>query len=150
MLQLSGWQILFILTAFAVQTLFLIHFALRRWNFALAMRFGRWVYFAGIPAAAVSLILLLNGQAWSFWLAGFLYFAFAGYGYYTEYVQLQTGWRSPLNWRIAGPYLTLYLAMLMFYWFPLALIHKPLWYMYALLFILSAVLNIASHEPKNP
>jgi hypothetical protein len=37
-----------------------------------------------------------------------------------------------------------------FYWFPLALIDKTLWYMYAVLFIISACLNITSHKKVSP
>jgi hypothetical protein len=33
----------------------------------------------------------------------------------------------------------------MFYWFPLALIQRPLWFVYAVLFSASSVLNITSH-----
>jgi hypothetical protein len=34
----------------------------------------------------------------------------------------------------------------MFYWFPLALVYKPLWYGYAILFVISTLLNITSHK----
>jgi hypothetical protein len=34
----------------------------------------------------------------------------------------------------------------MFYWWPLALISRPLWYIYAVLFIVSTVLNVSSHQ----
>ena len=34
----------------------------------------------------------------------------------------------------------------MFYWFPLALVSKPLWYVYAVLFIVSTLLNVTSHQ----
>jgi hypothetical protein len=47
-----------------------------------------------------------------------------------------------------GPYIVLYLATVMFYWWPLALIYKPLWYAYAILFIVSTILNITSHQEK--
>ncbi len=47
---------------------------------------------------------------------------------------------------IAGPYVFLYLATVMFYWWPLALVSKPLWYVYAFLFMISTILNVTSHR----
>jgi hypothetical protein len=48
-----------------------------------------------------------------------------------------------------SPYVFLFLATTMFYWFPLALIYKPLLYVYAILFVISTVLNVTSHKgPK--
>lgn len=96
-------------------------------------------------AAAVSMILLHGGQALSFWLSGFLYFIWACFGFSVEYIK-KIDWRSPIRWPIFGPYILLYLATIMFYWFPLALLGKPLWYAYALLFILSTILNVTSHK----
>jgi hypothetical protein len=51
-----------------------------------------------------------------------------------------------MRWQFLGPYLLLYLGTVMFYWFPLALIWKPLWYAYAVLFIISTYLNVTSHK----
>jgi hypothetical protein len=62
-----------------------------------------------------------------------------------EYL-LHIEWRSPIRWPIFIPYLTLYLASIMFYWWPLATISRPLWYVYAVLFVVSTVLNAASHK----
>jgi hypothetical protein len=54
-------------------------------------------------------------------------------------------WRSPVRWSVFGPYITLYLATVMFYWWPLALIEKTWWYIYTVMFIISTFLNITSH-----
>lgn len=67
------------------------------------------------------------------------------YGYYVEYIR-GIEWRSPIRWSIGGLYLLLYLATVMFYWWPLATIYKPLWYVYAVLFVISTVLNTTSHR----
>jgi hypothetical protein len=40
----------------------------------------------------------------------------------------------------------LYLASVLLYWFPLALVSKPLWYGYAVLFVASTILNVTSHK----
>lgn len=141
------FETLFVVTAFLFQLILIIHFALRKWQFDLAMRYGRIVYALSIPAAVISIIILLGGKSWSFWLGGFIYLIWAGYGYIVEYVK-GIEWRSPIRWSIFGPYITLYLATVMFYWWPLALIYKPLWYVYALLFVISTILNLTSHRRK--
>ena len=84
-------------------------------------------------------------EAWSFWLGGFLYLAWGIFGYVVEYLK-KIEWRSPIRWSIFGPYVLLYLSTCMFFWFPLALIWKPLWYLYAVLFIVSTILNVTSHQ----
>jgi hypothetical protein len=100
-----------------------------------------------IPAAANSIILLAHGKSWGLWMGGFIYLIWAIYGYYVEYIR-KIEWRTPIYWPVFGPYIVLYLATIMFYWWPLALIYKPLWYAYAILFIVSTILNITSHQEK--
>ena len=89
--------------------------------------------------------MLLGGLPWFFWIGGFLFLLWASYGFLVEYVK-KIEWRNPICWQIFGLYIFMYLATVMFYWFPLALISKPLWYAYALLFILSTILNLTSHK----
>jgi hypothetical protein len=134
-----------VVTAFLFQIILIIHFALRRWYFDFAMRYGPVVYALSLAAAAVSVLLLLDGMSVSFWLGGFLCLIWAIYGYTVEYVK-RLEWRNPFRWSIGGLYLSLYLATVMFYWWPLALIYKPLWYLYAVLFIASTILNVTSHK----
>ena len=43
------------------------------------------------------------------------------------------------------PYVTLYLSTVMFYWWPLGLIDRRLWFAFLALFIISTILNITSH-----
>ncbi len=136
---------LFVITAFLFQIVLIVHFALRRWRFDSAIRYGPIVYALGGLAAVVSVIVALGGKSWSQWLGGFLYLVWGVFGYWIEYVK-KIEWRSPIRWAIFGPYLLLYLATVMFYWFPLALIWKPLWYIYAVLFVVSTILNIISHQ----
>jgi hypothetical protein len=142
---LDNLEVLFVITAFLFQIVLIVHFGLRRWRFETAMRLGPLVYALSLPAVAASLILWAGGKSWEFWLGGLLYFAWAIYGYVVEYVR-GIQWRSPLRWPVGGPYLLLYLATVMFYWWPLATIYKPLWYIYAVLFIISTVLNATSHR----
>jgi hypothetical protein len=135
-----AWSLLFHVTL-------VIHFALRKWAFtAYTMRFGWIAYALSLPALVVSIVLLRAGEDWAFWVGGFLYVAWAIYGFTTEYV-LKITWRNPIRWSIAGPYLTLYLATVMFYWWPVGSISRPLWYAYAGLFLTATVLNVASHRP---
>jgi hypothetical protein len=142
---LGHFDLLFVVCAFLFQIILIVHFSLRKWRFDIAMRYGPIVYSLGLPAAAASLALLLGGMVWSFWLAGFIYLAWGTFGYVVEYVK-KIQWRTPIHWPVFGPYVFLYLATAMFYWFPLALLWKPLWYAYALLFAVSTLLNVTSHK----
>jgi hypothetical protein len=139
------WKNLFVASAFLFQLVLIGHFALRNRRFELAIRYGPVVYALCIPASAVSLLLLLGGMPWSFWTGGFIYLVWGLFGYSVEYVR-KVEWRNPIRWPIFGPYVFLYLATVMFYWWPLALIWKPFWYGYALLFIISTLLNFSSHK----
>lgn len=145
MFGLDHLETLFVLNAFIFQIVLIIHFALRKWHFEIALRYGPVVYALSLPAAAVSVLILLGGKSWAFWLGGFIYLAWAIYGYTVEYVK-RLEWRNPMRWSICGPYVILYLSTVMFYWWPLALLHKPLWYVYAVLFIASTILNVTSHK----
>jgi len=145
MFGLNNLETLFVITAFLFQIVLIIHFTLRRWRFDFAIRYGWIVYALSVPAVVVSLILMRGGMTWSLWAGGFLYLLWAVFGYVIEYVK-KVQWRNPIRWSSLGPYICLYLATIMFYWWPLALIRKPLWYVYALLFVASTVLNVASHQ----
>ena len=145
MLRWDSLEFLFVVSAFLFQIVLIIHFALRKWHFDLAMRYGWIVYALSVPAATVSVLLLLGGKPWSLWLGGFIYLSWATLGYIVEYVK-DIRWRSPIRWSIFAPYIFLYLATVMFYWWPLALISRPLWFMYAVLFVISTILNITSHN----
>lgn len=136
---------LFVFWAFFFQIALIIHFALRKKFFDnYTMKFGWIIYVLCIPAVVISIILIKGEKSWSFWLGGFLFLIYAAYGYWIDYVK-QIEWRSPLDFSILFPYIFLYLSTVMFYWWPLALISKPLWYVYAGLFIISTILNITSH-----
>jgi hypothetical protein len=107
---------LFVVWALAFQIVLIIHFGVRKRAFdTYTIRYGWIVYALGIPAALVSLILLLGNKSWSFWLAGFICAVWAIYGYRIDY-QKQIQWRKPVNWSVFWPYITLYLGTIMFYW----------------------------------
>jgi len=145
MVNLDPLELLFILLAFLFQIVLIIHFALRKLAFKTAIKHGWMVYALSIPALAVSFVIFFGEKDWTFWLAGFLYFIWAIYGYQVEYIKM-IEWRAPFRWTVGVPYLVLYLATVMFYWFPLALIAKPLWYAYGVLFAISTLLNVSSHQ----
>jgi hypothetical protein len=135
---------LFVFAAFLIQVVLVIFFALRTWNLTAALRVGWIVYALAIPAVAVSILLMRAGRPWFVWLAGFLYGAWAVFGYLAD-VARPLEWRSPILWPVFLPYVLLYISSLMFYWWPLATIQRPLWFGYAVLFLLSTVLNVSSH-----
>lgn len=145
MRNLNDLELLFVITAFLFQIILVIHFSLRKWKFDLAIRYGRIVYALSIPAVIVSVILLIGGVSWSFWLGGFLYLIWAIYGYIIDYIR-EIQWREPIRWSVGAPYVFLYLAMIMFYWWPLGLLGRPLWFAYAILFVISTALNVTSHK----
>jgi hypothetical protein len=132
------------------QAVLILHFALRKLRFDSAMRYGPLVYALSVPAAAISVVLLVGGKVWSLWLGGFIFLVWAVFGYWIEYVW-KVDWGDSMRWSILGPYVCLYLATVMFYWWPLALLSKPLWYGYALLFVISTIWNVTSHKkPERP
>lgn len=145
MLGIDALASTFVVFAFVVQLALIAHFALRKWAFAAAMRFGPLIYGLALPAVIVSVVLWAGGKPWYFWLAGFIYAAWAIYGYTIEYV-FHINWRSPIRWSVFIPYVALYLASIMFYWWPLATIDRTLWYVYAALFVASTYLNATSHS----
>lgn len=139
---------LFVIWAFLFQLILIVHFALRKWRFDIAMRYGPIVYALSILAVVISMVLLFGSKAWSLWLGGFICFVWAVYGYFVDYVR-EIQWRNPIRWQILVPYVFLYLATVIFYWWPLALIRSLLWYVYASLFVISTILNTTSHKkPK--
>ena len=99
---IDNLDLLFAATAFLFQIVLTIHFALRKWRFETAIRYGPIVYALSLPAAIVSLLLLLDGKTWSLWLGGFLYLVWALYGYTVEYVK-KIEWRYPIRWSVFGP-----------------------------------------------
>jgi hypothetical protein len=142
----NSLEVVYVVWSFLFQFVLIVHFALRKWAFErYTWKYGWIVYVLSIPAVIVSLALLLGGKPWGLWMGGFIFLVWAAYGYRVDYVK-QIRWRNPIRGRIAGPYITLYLATIMFYWWPLGLVSRPLWYAYALLFVISSALNLTSHH----
>lgn len=135
---------LFVIFAFFVQVVLVVFFAARKWAFDTAMQFG-WIVFAlGIPAAILSVVLLIRGKPWYMWLAGFLFAAWAVFGYTVDMAR-PVEWRSPIMWPVFIPYVMLYLSGLVLYWWSVGFIGRQFWFAYAVLFVISTILNISSH-----
>lgn len=136
---------LFVIWAFFLQIVLIAHFAVRKILFdTYTVKWGWIVYALCIPAVIISIILLRGGKSWSFWLGGFLFLLYAAFGYWIDYVQ-KIPWRNPLQLRVMFPYVTLYLATIMFYWWPLGMLNRTLWIIYMGLFVIATILNITSH-----
>ena len=145
MFGLDWLDTLFVVWAFFLQIVLIVHFAIRKPFFeSYTIKFGWIVYALCFPAAVISVILLLGGKSWSFWLGGFLFLIYAAYGYWIDYIK-GIKWRNPLRKDIMFPYVTLYLGTIMFYWWPLALLYRPLWFVFGELFVIGTILNITSH-----
>lgn len=135
---------LFLGWSFFFQIALILVFAVRKSNFELIQQYG-WIFYAlSIPAVIVSIIILRGGKPFSFWLAGFAFLLWAILGFVVEYV-LGIQWRNPVFWPVLIPYVLLYLSTVMFYWWPVGLLSRPLWYLYAAFFALSTYLNVTSH-----
>ncbi|MEJ2412838.1 MAG: hypothetical protein P8Y34_07570 [Anaerolineales bacterium] len=142
---LDQLETLFVIWAFFLQIVLIIHFAIRKPLYdSYTLKFGWLVYALCFPSAVISLVILFGGKSWSFWLGGFLFIAFAAYGYWIDYVK-RINWRKPLRKDIMFPYVTLYLGTIMFYWWPLGLLSRPLWIAFGILFLIGSVLNLTSH-----
>ncbi len=145
MSDLDNLDRLFIAWAFTFQIVLIAHFALRKPFFdSYTVKYGWIVYALCIPAVIISLLLMRGGKSWSFWLGGFLFVIYAAYGIWIDYVS-KIQFRNPLRLSVAIPYVLLYLSTVMFYWWPLGLISRPLWFAYAILFVIATILNITSH-----
>jgi hypothetical protein len=145
MFNLDQLDTTFIIWAFFVQIILIIHFAIRKRFFdSYTKKYGWIVYALCFPALIISILLLTGGKTWSFWLGGFLFVIWSAYGYWIDFIK-RINFRNPLRKDIVFPYVTLYLGTIMFYWWPLALLYKPLWYVYGVLFIIGTVLNVISH-----
>lgn len=142
---LDRYDRLFVLVAFFIQIVLLVFFAFRKWKFDTAMQFCWIVYALAVPAVIVSLVTLIDKKPWYLWLAGFLYTVWAILGYVVD-IARPVAWRSPILWPVFIPYVLLYLSSLMFYWWPLGSIQRPLWFIYGVLFAISTILNISSHK----
>ncbi len=145
MCDMDGLERLYAITALSFLTLLCVHFLVRGLRMDLVERYGWIVYALSVPAAAVSVTLLRGGKPWWLWLGGFLYLVWAAFGFAVEYVLRITDWRSSVRSPVFIPYVALYLATCMFYWWPFAQVCKPLWYVAAALFVLGTILNVRSH-----
>jgi hypothetical protein len=136
----------YVATALTFHIVLIIHFALRKWGFeTYTLPWGWVVYALSLPAAALSWFLWRQGAPWSLWVGGALFLAFATFGFSVEYLAHISGWRSPIVWPIFIPYVLLYLATVMFYWWPVGSISRPLWFVCGALFVTGSWLNISSH-----
>jgi len=136
---------LYVVWAFLFQIILIIHFAIRKPLYeSYTEKFGWIVYALCIPAAIISIILLRGGKTWHYWLGGFLFVLYSGFGFWVDYVA-KIQFRNPFNKSIGIPYVLLYLVTVMFYWWPLWPMSRLLWGVYLVLYIVAMVLNIASH-----
>ena len=145
MFGLDRLDTLFVIWAFTLQIVLILHFAVRKRFFeSYTVKYGWLVYALCFPSCVVSIILIFGGKPWTNWLGGFLFLIYAAYGYWIDYIK-QIPWRNPLRKDIMFPYVTLYLVTIMFYWWPLYPLSLALWIIYTVLYVLATYLNINSH-----
>ena len=148
---MSFWKTLdnlektFVIWAFIFQIVLIIHFAIRKPLFeSYTQKYGWIVYALCIPAVVISAILIRGGKDWTFWVGGFILLVYALFGFWVDYLA-GINFRNPFQPLVGIPYVILYLATVMFYWWPLWSISRLLWGVYAVLYVVAMVLNIRSH-----
>ena len=134
----------FLAASLGQQVVLVIYFALRKCHVAGAMQVGWLVYGLAIPAVALSVMLLKARKPWYLWTAGFLFAVWAAFGVVVDIIH-PVAWRSPMLPSIFMPYVLLYTASQMFYWWPLLRVHRVSWCIFAALYSLSTFLNVTSH-----
>lgn len=134
----------YVIWTFVFQLVLVGFFAARRLNYLWAVRHGWIVYALSLVGVFVSIQQISRGESWGFWIGGLIYLAWGILGISVEYI-LELPWRTPIVWKIFIPYVGLYLATVMFYWWPLGEINEGYWYAAAFLFVISTILNITSH-----
>ena len=145
MSDLDSLDKLFLFWAFFFQIVLIVHFAIRRHFFeSYTVKYGWIVYALCIPAVLISIILIIGGKSFHYWLAGFLFLVYSSYGYWIDYI-MKIEWRNPLRLSIMIPYIFLYLSTVMFYWWPLWPMSRLLWFAYTILYVIATILNIRSH-----
>jgi hypothetical protein len=144
MLSFDKYDSAYVIWAFILQICLIVFFAIRKSNLELILMYGWIFYLLCIPAVIVSILMLRGGKEWSFWIGGFIFLLWAIFGLIVEY-GFRIQWRDPIVWPILVPYVVLYLGTIMFYWFPVGILSRPLWYLYGVLFALGTYLNITSH-----
>jgi len=143
--KLDNLDKMFVVWAFLFQILLIIHFAIRKPLLeSYTEKYGWIIYALSIPAVVISIVLMRGGKNWTFWLGGFLFLVYAIFGCWVDYVA-QIPFRNPVRLSIAIPYVFTYLATVMFYWWPVGLLSRPLWFVYAILFVIATILNVMSH-----
>jgi len=136
---------LYVVWVFFLQIVFILHFAIRKVLFeSYTLKYGWLVYALCIPAVIISIIILSGGKSWAFWLGGFIFVIYAAFGFWVDYLA-KIQFRSPIRVSVLIPYVILYLATVMFYWWPLIRLNKTLWFVYAILYVIATILNITSH-----
>lgn len=145
MLGLDKYDSTFVIWAFVLQICLIVLFAIRKSNLELILQYGWVFYLLCIPAVIVSVLMLRAGKDWSFWIGGFIFLVWAIFGLLVEYGLGLHQWRNPIIWSVLVPYVVLYLGTIMFYWFPVGILSRPLWYIYGVLFALGTYFNITSH-----
>jgi hypothetical protein len=135
----------YLVAAGVFQAALVLHFALRTLAFQAYIPGWGWIFYAlSLPAFAVSLWLRRAGAPVWLWLGGMVFVVWAIFGFGVEYLA-HLDWRSPPVWPIFVPYVLLYLATVMLYWWPAATVSRPAWVALGVLFALGTGLNILSH-----
>jgi hypothetical protein len=141
----TGAEVAFTAFGLGTQALLLCFFAARRWSPHVAERLGWAAYaFAGL-GLPLGLWLLYDGQSWRLFTGPLLMASWALFGMSVDVWRPRQWRRTPVDWPVFIPYVSLYFAAQMFLWWPLATIEPAAWVLFLALFLPATGLNVRGH-----
>jgi hypothetical protein len=148
MLQQNILLSLFVAFAFISQGLLILNFAALKWRPHVQRKWGWIVYASGLISLALGILFWVSGRAWYLGFACGLFTIWTMFGYIIDVLQ-PIEWRKPIRWLIFIPYVILYISAQFAFWIPLWFIRPGYWFIYAVLYTISTVLNVSTHLRAN-
>jgi hypothetical protein len=136
---------LFVTSAFLMQALLILNFAVRNWRPELKRRFGHLVYVAGMSAAFVGVVFIVWGEPWFIVAAPMITSLWGVFGFWVDRVA-RIRWRIPRLNSILVPYLFLFMVSQFSFWIPLWYVGSRYWIAYSITYAVNTGLNLYSHR----
>lgn len=138
-------QLAFVVFGLATPVAIIAFFAARRWRPGGAPRMGPAVFaFAGL-GLPLGVWLFLDGRSWQLRAGSLLAAGWAAHAASVEPRRPRPMRGRPVLWNMLVRCVALYLFAQVFLWWPLWDIERAAWVVFAVLFVVNTVLNIAGH-----